>query len=155
MRHVLHLVLRPLVNPLPSSPRDWPQGAYLNLCSVCKEQFAGPKRSPTCKVCADEISEVAKMRGDWLHAHGAPADWTVHTVAEVQAMHAQVADQTWALLKERDLRRELALAFERLASVPAIAHLAGAHYPVMDGQEVVARSKALDAEIASRAADST
>ncbi len=143
------------MNPLPSSPRDWPQGAYLNLCLTCKEQFAGPKRSPRCKVCFDEIDAEAKRRAEWLHAHGAPSDWTIHTVAEVQSMGAQVANQTWALHEERALRRELVAAFERLASVPAIAHLAGAHYPVMDGQEVVARSKVLDAEIASRAADST
>lgn len=46
-------------------PRDFPEdaerdpdnGAYSNICPICREQFIGNKRRSCCKVCLDEWSE--------------------------------------------------------------------------------------------------
>ena len=142
----------------PDCPRNWTEdadhenGRYLCRCTTCKQPFIGHKRRVTCKVCADRDSAVAAERGAWLHEHNAPKDWVIYTLAEIQRMHAEWSDLLLQLNVERNLRRELAAAFDRLADCISETRGKNAYYALEDGRETVAKSEKLDAELAAKQA---
>lgn len=134
----------------PATARDWTEdaphenGNYQNLCCGCHQTFIGHKRRVVCKVCATNDEADAKRRGQWLHDHGAPADWVIYTVAEVNALVSRFAITHAQMLEERDLRRSLAEAVRRInAAIPRGA-VPGAHYALKDAMEIVAESEQRD-----------
>lgn len=135
------------------SPRDWPEdathenGSYQCRCCVCHEIFIGHKRRVVCHVCSDRDEAEAKRRAEWLHAHGAPSNWTVHTIEEVRAMRADYADLLLRLHVERKVRRAMADAMSDIDDIRP-------QYPDSKGGKAWAaldESQKLDVEIEERA----
>ncbi len=143
------------MNPLIPSPRDWPEdaahenGNYLCRCCGCHETFIGYKRRVVCKVCSDRDAAEAKLRAEWLTAHKAPANWTILTIEEVRAMHADYADQLLRLHVEQQTRRELSkqvgdLLFQMQCAATMGAGFAANHPMLKDVRAAHAKSKKLD-----------
>ena len=140
------------------NPGDWPEdfdqdnGCYRHTCCVCKEGFVGHKRRHVCKVCFEQDRAEAEKRAEWLHNHKAPKDWTILTVQEVKAMYADVSRQTWDLVHERSLRRELAQRLQALIDCIMDTRGPDAYAALEGGKDSVAKSTALDAKIAANEA---
>lgn len=129
--------------------RDWVEdashenGCYTCHCVSCKRAFIGHKRRATCKLCVTEGELESERREKLVREAGLdPEFWALilrtewgKTLGVVGQLAAQLAD-------ERNVRRDLVAAYERLAG--AVGDHPGAHYPVIDARDILLAARNLD-----------
>ncbi len=140
------------------STRDWPEdaahenGRYRCSCVICKQSFVGHKRRVICRAChVARAEEVIRREGILMDANLLPDRWVLMTVEELVKERAAYANLHLELMVERNLRRDLAEALQRILTAAANSTpVPGLHYALKDAAEIVVESASLDAELAAK-----